>query len=71
MKTEKENLDDRKYSIGQKWINTEKGFEFYITDISDTLVSLNDGRRKLSSIEHMNKTLWHHLINVGYYKSVL
>jgi hypothetical protein len=70
MKTEKETLDEITYSIGQKWINTENGVEFYITDICDTLVSTEDGKRKLSSIEHMNKILWRHLIKEGYYKRV-
>lgn len=58
------------YAVGQKWINTETHVEFWITDISDTLVSLDDRKRKLSSIEHMNKTLWNHLVSLNVLKRV-
>jgi hypothetical protein len=66
-----DTLETRSYSIGQKWLNTENGWEFYITDITDTIVSLDDMKKKLSSFEHMNKYLWNHLVSLGVYKRLL
>jgi len=66
-----ENPIDLNYSIGQKWVNTENGCEFYITNIDDSLITLDDKKGKLSSFDHMNKVLWNHLIKNGIYKRIL
>ena len=71
MKTELETSIEIKYEVGQKWKNTENDVEFIITDIGDNIISLDDGKRQLSSIEHIHKILWHHLIKEGYYIEVL
>ncbi len=71
MITKMDTLETRSYSIGQKWLNTENGWEFYITDITDTIVSLDDLKKKLSSFEHMNKSLWNHLVSLGVYKRLV
>ena len=71
MKTELETSIEINYEVGQKWKNTENDVEFIITDIGENIISLDDGKRKMSSTEHINKNLWNHLIKEGYYKEVL
>jgi hypothetical protein len=63
-----EKTDELNYSIGQKWLNTNNGTEFYIVDIDDTLITIDDRKGKLSSFEHMNKTLRKHLVKIGVFK---
>jgi hypothetical protein len=66
----KESANDIGYAVGQKWLNTESGIEVYITDIDETIVSLDDKRGRLSSFEHMNKSLWIHLVKTGVFKKI-
>lgn len=70
MKTKIESNLEIIYQVGQKWFNTENGNEFHITEISENIVSLDDGKKKLSSYEHMNKSLWNHLVSIGFYKQI-
>jgi hypothetical protein len=60
--------EENSYAIGQKWINTDTRVEIWITRIDDMTVTLDDKKGKLSSFDHMNRTLWRHLINIGVYK---
>lgn len=57
-------------SVGQKWVNTESRVDFWITNIDKTLISLDDRKKKLSSVEHMNKMLWRHLVDIGVFKRI-
>ncbi len=59
------------YSVGEKWVNTENGVEFFITEISENLISMDDGQKKLSSFDHMNKVLFFRLVREGVYKRLL
>ena len=71
MNANTEKIDEIDFSIGQKWMNTENGNEFYITNIDHSLITLDDKKGKLSSFNHMNNTLWNHLVKVGFYKKIL
>ena len=64
------NTSNEELAIGQKWINTETNYEFWITDISENIVSLDDKKKKLSSFDHMNKSLWNHMVNLGVFVRV-
>jgi hypothetical protein len=63
--------EETSFVIGQKWINTDTQVEGCITGIGNMTVSLDDGKGKLSSVEHMNRKLWRHLVKIGVYKRVL
>jgi hypothetical protein len=71
MKTPIKEHGDFNYYVGQKWINTENGITFSIASICEDFVTIDDGKRKISSIDHMKKSLWQHLVKEGYYKEVL
>lgn len=71
METLEKLSKDLDYAVGEVWINTDKNIKFTITEIDHSLVTLDDGLRKLSSVEHMNKTLWNHLVGIGVYKKVI
>lgn len=60
METLKDNKLNSDYAVEQKWKNTETNNEFWITDISESLVSIDSRKNKLSSFDHMNKILWNH-----------
>lgn len=66
----KEISNEFNYAVGQKWLNTESGAEIHITAIDETIVSLSNGEGKLSSFDHMNKTLWNHLVKIGFYRKI-
>lgn len=68
MKHESEAIQASQYAVGEKWFNTENGVEFYITEITENIVSLNDGKKKLNSFEHMNKSLWNNLVSIGVFR---
>jgi len=70
MNTVTENNQEIEYAVGDRWINTENGVEYYITEISENLVSLDDGQRKLSSFDHMNKILFIRLVRDGIYEKL-
>lgn len=69
-----ETLEDIKlssdYAVGHKWKNTETNSRFWITGTPCNLISLDEKKRKLSSIEHMNKTLWNHLVSLDLLKRI-
>lgn len=58
------------YAVGQKWKNIDSGVEVWITDIDESLVTLDNKSGNLSSFDHMHKSLWHHLIREGVFKQV-
>jgi len=64
------NILKEDYKVGQKWKNTETNNEFWITDISENLVSIDDKKNKLSSFDHMNKSLWNHLVKLGVFERI-
>lgn len=64
----KDNILNSDYAVEQKWKNTETNNEFWITDISKSLVSIDNKKNKLSSFDHMNKILWNHLVKLGVFE---
>ena len=64
------NILKEDYKVGQRWKNIETNNEFWITDISENLVSIDDRKNKLSSFDHMNKSLWNHLVKLGVFERI-
>ena len=64
------NNEEVEYAVGDRWKNMERNVEFVITEISENLISVDDGLKKLSSIDHINRTLFCRMASEGDYQKL-